>query len=149
MLNIVHRIGVNKTTPEHAYQAVATRDGIAAWWTEQVHGDSKVGTVLQFRFAEDGPDFEVLELTPFSRVRWKCAAGPPEWLDTQIHFDISDQDGETVILFKHCGWREEVEFMHHCSTQWGYFLVGLKELLEGGHGTPYGPRFQPISRWSR
>ncbi len=42
MPNIVHRIGVDKTTPEHAYQAVATRDGIAAWWTEQVHGDSKV-----------------------------------------------------------------------------------------------------------
>ena len=82
MPNIVHRIGVDKTTPEHAYQGVVTRDGIAAWWTEQVHGDSKVGTVLQFRFAEGGPDFEVLELTPFSRVRWKCAAGPPEWLDT-------------------------------------------------------------------
>lgn len=149
MPNILHRIGTDKATPEQVYQAVATREGLASWWTENVGGESRVGRVLEFRFEKGGPDFEVLELTPRSRVRWKCVAGPPEWIDSHINFDISEQDGETVLLFKHCGWRAEVEFMHHCSSQWAYFLLGLKELMEGGQGRPYGPRFEPISRWSR
>jgi len=149
MPNILHRIGIEGTTSETVYQAVASREGIASWWTEKVTGESTVGSVLQFRFGKGGPDFQVLELTPPTRVRWKCVAGPEEWIDTRIHFDISQQDGETVLLFKHCGWRAEVEFMHHCSTQWAYFLIGLKQLVEVGQGRPYGPRFEPISHWSR
>ncbi|MHB1236994.1 MAG: SRPBCC family protein [Gallionella sp.] len=149
MPNIVHRIGIEGAAAERVYQAVATREGVASWWTENVNGESAVGSVLQFIFGKGGPAFQVLELTPPARVRWKCVAGPAEWIDTRIHFDISSQDGETVLLFKHCGWREEVEFMHHCSTQWACFLIGLKQLLESGKGRPYGPRFEPISRWSR
>jgi len=149
MPNILHRIGIENTTPDKLYRAIATRDGIASWWTETVIGEPAVGSILQFRFGNGGPDFEVLELTPPTRVRWKCVAGPEEWIDTRIHFDISQQDGETVLLFSHCGWREEAEFMHHCNTQWAYFLIGLKHLMEGGQGRPYGPLLEPISRWSR
>lgn len=130
MPNILHRIGIEGTTSETVYQAVASREGIASWWTEKVTGKSTVGSVLQFRFGKGGPDFQVLELAPPTRVRWKCVAGLEEWIDIRIHFDISQQDGETVLLFKHCGWRAEVEFMHHCSTQWAYFLIGLKQLVE-------------------
>jgi hypothetical protein len=43
-------------------------------------------------------------------------------------------------------WREPVEFMGHCSTKWGYFLLGLKSSLEGGEGTPYPGDLQ-ISSW--
>lgn len=149
MPNIVHRIGIEGSTAEQVYQAAATCDGLAAWWTEHVIGEAAVGGVLQFRFGNGGPDFRVLELSPPARVRWKCVAGPEEWIDTHIHFDISQHHGEAVLLFRHCGWREETGFMHHCSTQWASFLIGLKQLLETGQGRPYGPRFEPISRWSR
>jgi hypothetical protein len=148
MPNIVHRIGIESSSPEGAYNALATTEGLASWWTETVLGESRVGGVLQFRFPNTGPDFEVLELSPFERVRWRCVVGADEWLDTHFNFDLSFADGETVILFKHCGWREENAFMHHCSTQWAYFLIGLKESLEGRQGTPFGPRFESISRWS-
>ena len=78
MPNIVHRIGMKKANPEEAYGSVATREGLASWWTEKVTGESKVGNVLQFRFETGGSDFEVLELTPPKRVRWKCVAGPEQ-----------------------------------------------------------------------
>jgi hypothetical protein len=81
-------------------------------------------------FSDGGPAFEVIELTPPTKVIWKCVKGPDEWIDAQIYFDISNIDSETVLLFKHGGWREEVEFMNHCSTQWAYFLIGLKQLFE-------------------
>ena len=99
MPNILHRIGIEGTTSETVYQAVASREGIASWWTEKVTGESTVGSVLQFRFGKGGPDFQVLELAPPTRVRWKCVAGPEEWIDTRIHFDISQQDGETCLLY--------------------------------------------------
>jgi uncharacterized protein YndB with AHSA1/START domain len=148
MPNIVHRIGIENTSPEEVYHAIATREGLAGWWTETVHGESRVDGVLQFRFPNTGPDFEVLELVPNKRVSWKCIVGADEWLDTHIEFDLSFADGETVLQFKHSGWRRENEFMHHCSTQWAYFLIGLKVLVETGRGTPFASNYQPISRWS-
>jgi hypothetical protein len=36
--------------------------------------------------------------------------------------------------------------MHHCSTKWAYFLLGLKAGLEGGAATPY-PDDMKISSW--
>ena len=139
---------MEKASPEEVFQAVATRDGHASWWTEKVMGESKVGNELQFRFETGGSDFQVLELTSPKRVRWKCVAGPDQWIDTRVYFDIVQEDGETILLFKHCGWREETEFMHHCSTSWASFLIGLKE-LDGGQGRPFGPQYGRISRWSK
>jgi hypothetical protein len=62
---------------------------------------------------------------------------------------IEGSTAETVLLFRHCGWRAKAEFLHHCSTRWAWFLIGLKQLLETGRGRQYGPGFEPISRWPR
>ncbi|HEY5240144.1 MAG TPA: hypothetical protein VIJ22_01710 [Polyangiaceae bacterium] len=43
---------------------------------------------------------------------------------------------KTFVLFSHAGWAEPVEFMHHCSTKWGTFLLSLKALVEKGKGRP-------------
>ncbi len=149
MPNIIHRIGTTKATPEQVYAAISTIDGLTSWWTTNINGESKKGGILQFRFSKGGPDFEVIHMEPMKRVEWRCVSGPLEWVDTHIEFDISIENGETILLFKHGGWREEVEFMHHCSTQWAYFLIGLRKFLETGQGTPYKKNFEPISEWSR
>ena len=49
------------------------------------------------------------------------------------------------MLFTHQGWTEPVEFMHHCSTKWGSFLMSLKSLVETGDGAP-APRDVPDQR---
>lgn len=72
--------------------------------------------------------------------------GPGEWVDTHLRFDLKSSGDETVLLFTHADWREPVEFMHHCSTKWAVFLVGLKGWLEGGEGIPY-PDDGKISTW--
>ncbi len=46
------------------------------------------------------------------------------------------------MLFRHLGWREPVEFMHHCSTKWATYLMSLKALLETGTGAPEPARRQ-------
>lgn len=85
-------------------------------------------------------------LEPPARVQWSCVDGPEEWKGTTLTFECKPSGDETALLFTQAGWAEPVEFMHHCSTKWGYFLLGLKEGFEGGKATPW-PDDEPISSW--
>ena len=146
MVDILHRIGAAHTTPEQAYEALTTLDGLTGWWTEQTTGGTDVGGVIAFRFKDDGFDMRVDELVPNERVLWEVVGGPAEWIGTKVRFEIRPEGDYTVVLFKHEGWREPVEFMHHCSTKWGVFLMSLKRLLESGKGEPY-PHDVHIDNW--
>ena len=65
---------------------------------------------------------------------WRVVDGPEEWVGTTIDWDLRQDGDYTIVLFKHQGWKEPVEFMHHCSTKWGSFLMSLKSLVETGDG---------------
>ena len=80
---------------------------------------------------------EVLELVPGKRVLWQVVSGPKEWIGTKVGFDLQPDGDCTGVLFKHQGWKEPVEFMHHCSTKWAMFLMSLKSLVETGKGAPF------------
>jgi uncharacterized protein YndB with AHSA1/START domain len=135
MPDILHRVGII-ASPKDVYDALATRDGLAAWWTNDTQGDTKVGGVIQFRFPAGGFDMKVLELEPGARVLWQVVDGPREWIGTTISWDLKQEADYTIVLFKHQGWKEPVEFMHHCSTKWAIFLMSMKSLLETGKGLP-------------
>lgn len=140
MTNIVHRVGI-KASLDKVYKAVATLEGTAAWWSNDVQGESRVGGVLSFTFKADGQvigviDVKVTELDPPRRVAWQVVAGPAEWIDSTITFDLRQEAEWTILLFKHDGWKEQNEFMHHCSTKWATFLLSLKSLVESGKGAP-------------
>ena len=150
MPDILHRVGV-KASLEDTYKALATREGLAGWWTTNTTGESKVGGTLTFRFRVDGNDIggfdmKVLELKPASRVLWEVVDGPPEWIGTRISWELKQEGDYAVILFKHLDWKEPVEFMHHCSTKWGTFLMSLKSLVETGKGAP-SPEDVRIGNW--
>jgi uncharacterized protein YndB with AHSA1/START domain len=150
MVDILHRVGM-KASLDQVYQALATRAGLAGWWTVDTQGESKVGGVVKFRFSDGtrdigGFDMKVLELQPGRRVLWQVADGPEDWIGTKISFDLKQEDDYTVVLFKHEGWKQPTEFMHHCSTKWAIFLMSLKSLAETGNGTP-SPNEARISNW--
>jgi hypothetical protein len=62
--------------------------------------------------------------------------GPQEWIGTKISFDLKQAGDHAIVLFKHQGWKEPVEFMHHCSTKWAIYLMSLKSLVETREGSP-------------
>jgi uncharacterized protein YndB with AHSA1/START domain len=140
MADILHRVGI-KSSPNEVYKALATREGLAAWWTHDTQGEGKAGGSLKFRFVADGKDIggfdmKVLEAQPARRLLWQVVGGPDEWIGTRINWDLK-QDGEyTIVLFNHQGWKEPAEFMHHCSTKWAIYLMSLKSLVETGKGAP-------------
>jgi len=116
MSDILHKIGIKSSSLDDAYKALATVEGLSRWWTSDTRGQCKVGGVLQFRFGAGGFDMKVLELQPAKHVLWQVIDGPEEWLGTTVMFDLKKNDDWTIVLFKHTGWKEPVEFMHHCST---------------------------------
>ncbi|WP_103339393.1 SRPBCC family protein [Amycolatopsis sp. CA-126428] len=145
-MDILHRIGVHDATPDQVYEALTTLDGLAGWWTEKTVGDTEPGGVIAFRFIPGGFDMKVLELEPGRLVRWEVVDGPPEWIGTTIRWELERRNDYTIVLFKHEGWREAGEFMHHCSTKWAIYLMSLKQLVETGEGAP-SPKDVMISDW--
>jgi uncharacterized protein YndB with AHSA1/START domain len=144
--DIRHRVGI-AAPADRVYQAVATPEGVAGWWSDHVEGDRQVGGSLRVFFGSPEPTMEarIVELSPNQRVRWhveNCLAA--DWVGTNITFELKPAEGGTVVLFNHNDWQEPVEFMHHCSTRWATFLLGLKSSLEGGKSTRY-PDEPPIS----
>lgn len=147
MPDIIHRVGLKSSSPNDVYKALATIDGLSAWWTKETQGESRVGGVIQFRFGDKGGfDMKVLELDPATGVLWHVVDGPEEWIGTKVSFRLKQEDDFTIVLFKHEGWREPVEFMYHCSTKWALFLMSLRSLVETGKGAPH-PNDIPIDNW--
>jgi hypothetical protein len=72
----------------------------------------------------------------------------PEWIGTKVSWELKQEGDYAIVLFKHQGWKEPVELMHHCSTKWATFLMSLKSLLETGKGAP-GPNDIKINNTDR
>jgi uncharacterized protein YndB with AHSA1/START domain len=147
MVDILHRVGAT-TPPDKVFDALTTLDGLAAWWTTDTTGDAAPGGTIKFRFGEAGGfDMKVVDQRLNERLEWEVTDGPEEWIGTHVSFDLKQQDGYTIVLFKHAGWREPVEFMAHCSTRWATYLLSLKQLAETGAGDPH-PKEISISNWT-
>ena len=146
MPDILHKVGIKSSSLDDVYRALTTLEGLSGWWTSDTQGDGKVGGVLLFRFGGGGFDMKILELHPARRVLWQVVDGPEEWIGTKISFDLEQRGEWTIVLFKHAGWKEPVEFMHHCSTKWAVFLLSLKSLMETGKGAPW-PNEIKLDAW--
>jgi uncharacterized protein YndB with AHSA1/START domain len=146
MVDILHRVGIESSSPDQAYSALTTIEGLRGWWTRDTTGETEVGDVIAFRFVAGGFDMKVAELVPGKHVLWEVVDGPGEWIGTHVSFELSQADDFTIVLFEHRGWAEPVEFMYHCSTKWATFLLSLKQLLETGQGAP-APVDVQISDW--
>ncbi len=137
MSDILHRVGIKSSTSE-AYRALTTLQGLGGWWTTDTRGSCEVGGVIEFHFGTRGRiDMKVVETDPAGRVVWQVVDGPADWIGNKVRFELKQEGEQTTLLFKHQGWQEQSEFMHHCSTKWASFLMSLKASVESGRGTPF------------
>ena len=143
MVDIVHKVGIKSASLDDVYQALTTPEGLSAWWSPVTQGDGEVGGAIKFSFVT----MKVLELRPGAHVLWEATDGPQEWIGTKISFALKRDGDYTIVLFKHQGWKEPTEMMHHCSTKWATFLMSLKSLLETGKGAP-APNDVKIDNWN-
>lgn len=148
MPDILHRIGFKNVAPEAVFNALVSTEGLSRWWTEGTTGrGAAVGDSLHFQFGDRGFfDMKVVAVEAPTHLRWQVVDGPADWIGTHVTWDLRQEGDYTILLFRHEGWKEVVEFMHHCSTKWGSFLLSLKDLLEGRTASPW-PRDIHIDDW--
>jgi uncharacterized protein YndB with AHSA1/START domain len=136
MADIAHKITINAPR-DQVFRALTTLDGLAGWWTSTVGGESALGKVLEFRFGEHASHMRVNDLDADRRVVWECTRSAPDWVGTQLTFDLSEEAGRTSLRFGHRGWQEAGDFFAHCSTKWATFLLSLRDYVETGAGRPF------------
>jgi uncharacterized protein YndB with AHSA1/START domain len=139
MADILHKVTI-KAAAGRVYAVLSQPAGLAGWWTKDVQAEDRAGTIAKFRFGGGtGPDMEILELAPDTRVMWRCVAHPDgdERINSELTFDLEALDDKTVVRFSHRRRAQESDFLHHCSLKWATFLLSLKWLLERGEGTPW------------
>ena len=152
MYDIVHRIGI-KSPPTQVYKALTSLEGLAHWWTEDVQGDGQIGGKIAFSFRSKTGEIlgklvmEVKELDDNKYVRWHCIEGHNGWVGTDITFQLSEQDDQTIVIFGHRNWSEAIEHTAHCSMKWAVFLLSLREYVETGKGKP-SPHDLKIDNWN-
>ena len=80
MVDIAHRVGI-KAHASQVYEALATPEGVSAWWAEDTHGDRETGGSVNVRFTANGQEIGAMEmkleqLVPGELVLWQFVALP-------------------------------------------------------------------------
>jgi uncharacterized protein YndB with AHSA1/START domain len=139
MATILLRVPVD-AEPKAVYEALTTSDGVGGWWSNHTEGPNGAGSAMKVAFP-DAPmtfDFEVIDNKPGERVAWRCLSGPPEWIGTEIRFDVeTDDDGNTSVLFAHDGWATTDRTFPFIAYSWAQILPRLKRLAETGERNPF------------
>ena len=139
MADITHNLVIH-SPKEKVYNAVATQEGVRNWWTVQTDIISEIGGSAEFRFGEKYYiRMEIIELIPDEKVSWVCRVGDTQWVGTEFHYYISEENGDTLLRFGHINWADQTEFFGHCNFQWGRYLMSLKKYCETGKGEPFEP----------
>jgi uncharacterized protein YndB with AHSA1/START domain len=137
MFEIRHRVGISGSA-EDIYHQLTTDEGLSKWWTTDTRGAGGPGSVIAFRFDGDGPDFEVVELIANRKVVWRHSGEmPPAWKGSEISFELVPAKKQTYVNFRHYNWARTDDFLAHCSTKWGVFMLSLKSSIETGRGQPF------------
>jgi SnoaL-like domain len=113
---------------ERIHDAIATVDGLRAWWTPIVTGSVAPGGELHFGF-EDLDEEIVMHV--HEPLGWTCLAhtGCPAWRGSRVTFTIVDGGLE----FRHDGMERSLVV-----AGWERFLASLAALVEHGEGAPFG-----------
>lgn len=80
-------------------------------------------------------------------TRHTSGSSKPEWVGTELEFLLASEGEHTIVRFGHRRWREEVEFMAHCSMKWATFPLSLRQFVETGQGRP-APDDLKIDNWN-
>jgi hypothetical protein len=135
MATIYHQVGI-KAGLNDVYNAIATTHGVSGWWTN-TSGNPETGGDLEFSFDGHIVKVTVTANKPDQYIEWTVAGEAGEWLDTRICFRLDEAQGQVMVNFQHADWKQATDFLAHCSTKWGVFMLSLKDYLETGTGKPF------------
>ena len=129
MPDIKHSI-VIEAAPERIYPLIASGQGFAQWWAEDVTEEKATGLVdLGFFKRATLYRLQPAKLSP-AGAEWLCQTGK-EWQGTKLLFALAPADGRTQLRFTHAHWQAETDYFVSCNTTWGGLIFRLKAAAEG------------------
>jgi uncharacterized protein YndB with AHSA1/START domain len=137
MKTIEHHLLINAPA-SRVYEAIATADGISAWWDKQTPKQTDRGLVLEHNpGAEHGiVQLLVLDRVPNTRVEWECISTHPAsspasvWTGTHFIFELAARDGATALTFRQTGYDDSSPFFTSNAEAWLKVLANLKRTSE-------------------
>lgn len=127
---------------ERVFSAIATTDGLAAWWTPIVAGSLAPGTRFELGFPRSDTTIEmrVERARPPRLVEWTCLAHSehPEWKGTILEFRLSERGpASTGLSFRHAGLDRRLGCYGASERDWERVLTDLRETVETGGAPPF------------
>jgi hypothetical protein len=137
MPDIKHSIVVD-VEPRIVHPLVISAEGFSRWWASDVTEDKTGGTVeLGFFNRATTYRLQPIQIAAPGQAHWLCQTGK-EWSGTRLLFDLTENNGHTLLRFTHAGWQAETDYFVSCTTVWGELMFRIKATAEGK--TP-GPLF--------
>jgi len=116
--------------PMEVFHAI---NDVRTWWSEDFCGSSaKQDDEFEVRFADVHYSRQRLtDVVPGKKITWLVTDSllsflkdTGEWNGSSIHFDLSEENGQTKIVFTHEGLVPQIECFKDCSNGWSYYLQG-------------------------
>jgi len=138
MKTILHTVDIN-SSPMKIFEAIATQNGLAGWWSTKVRADMRIDGIVDFTFLQGfNPDMKITMLEKPKLVVWECVGGHEPWLGNTFYFKIEPRGRRSIVFFRQEYSRElsdEEYGRYNCN--WGFYLDSLRLLVETGRGKPF------------
>src|SRR5579872_2075656 len=100
-------------TPDEAYKGICN---VSEWWGK-IEGNTKnLNDIFTYRPGETWVKFKITEAIPGTKIVWHVTdcflhwqKDKTEWKNTDVVFEIAENNGTTKINFTHIGLVPEVE----------------------------------------
>ena len=139
MFSIKHLYHID-ASQEEVFKALTSIEGLSSWWTVQTAGNPTLDGMIEFRFGEQYFNYMKVEtMVENKAVQWKCIDGAADWINTNISFELDENENKTRLRFTHDNWQDNNDFYAQCSFSWARYLESLRLLPENGKGQPFKP----------
>jgi uncharacterized protein YndB with AHSA1/START domain len=120
--------------PKAVFDTVATREGIAAFWTPDVQGDAAEGGELSLGFgtARSRLPLRVRRAAAPQEIEWAAGGDWPFWSGSRIAWSFEPSEASTKVILRHLDYGEGMpddEFGSVAFT-WATVLGRLKSVAE-------------------
>lgn len=126
-----------------AQEAMKKISEINLWWKADFSGSvEKLNDVFTVPFSESSfVDFVVSEFLPGKKMIWKVTdcylpwfQDKKEWNNTEVIFELAEENGKTKIDFTHVGLVPEIECYDVCEKGWSGHIATLVRFINEGKG---------------
>ena len=140
MESIRHLFHINSTA-QNVFEAIANKEHLKKWYTNNIEGDSRLNSRLTFKFGDVGYSVELVEIIENKFLKWVCIDADKVFKEVIGHettFDLEQVNGKTRIRFSQSGFSEKNDLYAGINYSWGKYLESLRQYIQTGISEGYG-----------